>query len=353
MYEFHWPTKTIFGAGVIREINQYLQPAGSNGNLLLVAPQEPWAAPLLERIKASLIPSGWQRVDLFAEVEPNPSWRTVEKGTLAGKQLAAGAVLALGGGSTMDAGKVIAQRCGADVLCTIPTTAGTGGEISPWAVISNLETREKDSVVAKWPELSLLDPELTHSVPPVVTLFTGIDAFIHGLEAYLASAATAITDALALQGMKLVAANLETAINKGENTAARSGMLEGSLLTGAAMLHAGLGLMHAISNVTGGLYHDLPHGLILMRCLDPVLSFNQPAVGEKYLEIKELVREVQGVTQRQFEILTVPEVAVKKEDLDLLADRAVWNVNAKTNPRPADAADVKGLVRDSFTILEQ
>lgn len=350
MYEFHWPTRTRFGVGLIEALEDHLPPEQGNDRLLIVAPQEPWADPLLRKITQHLQDAGWKSVQVFARIEPNPSWDTVEAGINTARTARAASLLALGGGSTMDAGKVIAERADVKTLCTVPTTAGTGGEISPWAVISNLQTREKDSVVAKWPDLALLDPALTTTVPPLVTLFTGIDAFIHGLEAYLASAATSLTDALALQGIKLVVSHLETAVEDGENLSARSGMLEGSLLTGAAMLHAGLGLMHAIGNVTGGLYHDLPHGLILMRSMDAVLEYNQEAVGEKFTEIKTLVDQARTITETQFQQLDVPEIKVKDEDLDLLAERAVANVNAKTNPRPAGVKDVRQLVIQSFTI---
>lgn len=250
----------------------------------------------------------------------------------------------------MDAAKAIAQKSETPRLITMPTTAGTGGEISPWAVISNLSTREKDSIVAKWPDLSLLDPVLTFTVPPLVTLFTGIDAFIHGLEAYLASAANSITDALALKGMNLVVDHLETAIQSGQDLPARSGMLEGSLLTGAAMLHAGLGLMHAIGNVTGGLYHDLPHGLILMRCMNSVLEYNQPAVGKKYQDVSELVEKIIQISEHQFQKMDIPAITIDQKDLQLLAERAVANVNARTNPRPAGIKEVKKLVHLSFEV---
>lgn len=116
------------------------------------------------------------------------------------------------------------------------------------------------------------------------------------------------------------------------------------------MLHAGLGLMHAIGNVTGGLYHDLPHGLILMRSMDAVLEYNQEAVGGKFTEIKTLVDQARTITETQFQQLDVPEIKVKDEDLGLLAERAVANVNAKTNPRPAGVKDVRQLVIQSFTI---
>ncbi|RLC92303.1 MAG: hypothetical protein DRI79_00960 [Chloroflexi bacterium] len=350
MYEFRWPTKTLVGVGLIERVGEYINPPATAGRLLLVAPREEWARPLVRRIATQLREVGWERVETFTEVEPNPSWETVARGTERGKAAGANAVLAVGGGSAMDAGKVIAERCGADFLCTVPTTAGTGGEISPWAVISNLDTREKDSVVAKWPDVALLDPELTLGLPPKTTLFTGIDAFIHGLEAYISSAATPITDALALGGAELIASHLRVAVEHGDDLEARSAMLQGSLLTGAAMLHAGLGLMHAIGNVTGGLYHELPHGLILIRCMDPVLEYNRPALGRKITRLEPLVDRVRADAEALLARFEIASVKVAEADLPLLAERAVANVNAKTNPRPATRNEVETLARQAFVI---
>lgn len=350
MYEFRWPTRTLVGRGLIERVDEYVTPSATAGRLLLVAPREEWARPLVQRIAKRLREATWERVETFAEVQPNPSWETVARGAERAKVVGANAVLAVGGGSTMDAGKVIAERCGATFLSTVPTTAGTGGEISPWAVITNTKTREKESVVSQWPDLALLDPELTLSLPPKTTLFTGIDAFIHGLEAYISSAATPITDALALGGMELIASRLRVAVKHGDDLAARSAMLQASLLTGASMLYAGLGLMHAIANVIGGLYHELPHGLILMRCMDPVLEYNRPALGQRFARLEPLVERVRGDGETLFAELAVPDVEIAQADLPLLAERAVVNVNAKTNPRPAKRDDVELLARQAFVI---
>lgn len=350
MYEFHWPTKTVIGEGTLETITHHLPAPSGNQTLLLTAPREPWAQPLIDKIRDLLLDQNWTKVVVFSEVEPNPSWTTVRSGIKLARESEITACIALGGGSVMDAAKVIVDRSGGYFLCTIPTTAGTGGEISPWAVISNLETREKESLISKWPDVTLLDPELTSTMPPQTTLLTGIDAFIHGLEAYLSSAANPITDALSLKGMKLVNQHLTKAIEDGQDLLARQGMLEGSLLTGAAMLHAGLGLMHAIGNVTGGLYHDLPHGLILIRCLDAVLDYNQPVSGEKYQKINLLVDEIQEIAREQFSSLSIPEVTIEPEDLSLLAERAAKNVNAETNPRPASPEEIADIVQNAFNI---
>ena len=350
MYEFHWPTKTFVGPGIVKELDQHVLPENEDDRLLIIAPREPWAGALVDKIAQLMLNAGWKKAASFPAVEPNPSWNTVEKGIQTALENKTTTVIAFGGGSAMDAGKVIADRSSAVRLITLPTTAGTGGEISPWAVISNLDTREKDSVVSKWPDMTFLDPELTLTVPPLVTLFTGIDAFIHGLEAYLSSSANPLTDALSIQGMTMIVDQLEIAVENGRDLKARSALMQGSLLTGASMLHAGLGLMHAIGNVTGGLYHEVPHGLILIRCMDAVLAFNHPAVGEKYLAIQDLVEKVREIASRQFDQLDVPEVRVQKSDLESLVKRASENVNALTNPRPANTAQIIQLVRESFLV---
>ena len=350
MYEFHWPTKTLFGPGLIDSIGEYVPPSAHAHHLLLVAPRESWIQPLLQRMVAQLQTIGWKTIETFAEVEPNPSWETVASGTKRAQEIVANAILAIGGGSSMDAGKVIAERCEATFLCTIPTTAGTGGEISPWAVITNLETRQKDSVVAKWPDLALLDPDLTLTVPPKITLFTGIDAFIHGLEAYVSSAANPITDALALAGMGRIAPHLRLAVEDGEQLEARSAMLEGSLLTGAAMLHAGLGLMHAIGNVIGGLYHHLPHGLILIRCMDAVLEYNRSEIQEKLSRIQPTLEKVRMEIDTLIAQLSIPDLEIRQSDVVTLAERALANVNARTNPRPATQEDIESIMQQSFVI---
>jgi alcohol dehydrogenase class IV len=350
MYEFHWPTKTLFGPGLIDAIDEHIVPTPHVDRLLLVAPRESWIQPLLQRLTSQLQDTGWVRIETFAEVEPNPSWETVSSGTRRAQAMGVNAVLAIGGGSSMDAGKVIAKRCQAGFLCTIPTTAGSGGEISPWAVITNLESREKESVVAKWPDLALLDPNLTLSVPPKTTLFTGIDAFIHGLEAYFSNTATPITDALALAGMELIAPHLSAVVADGEQLEARSAMLEGSLLTGVAMLHAGLGLMHAIGNVTGGLYHHLPHGLILRQCMDAVLEYNRPKIKGRLSHIKPILDQVRTEIDACFKQLSITDVEIRQADVATLAKRSLANVNARTNPRLATQEDIESIVQQTFVI---
>lgn len=350
MYEFRWPTRTLFGAGLAERVDEFLVAPDPDARLVIVAPGEAWVEALLGRLTERLESGGWGRIELFAEVEPNPTWEIVERGRTCVQTLEAEAVLAVGGGSAMDAAKVIAERGGAETLCTMPTTAGTGGEISPWAVITNLERREKESLVAMWPALALLDPSLTVSMPSHTTLYTGIDAFVHGLEAYLSSAANAITDAMALAGMRMVHGQLSRAMTSPQDLAARAAMMEGSLLSGAAMLHAGLGLMHAIGNVVGGLQHQHPHGLILSQCMEVVLEFNRPTVEDKLAGIAPLVQDLRSQIADWYERLHIERISLPEDEFDLLAERAAANVNAKTNPRPAEKDQIADLARQAFEV---
>ncbi len=348
-YEFRWPTKTVFGAGTARAISQHLEPYRDSSTVLLVTHPDAWAIALAEELKAHLESGGWEGARIFAQVEPNPSWETVASAVEISRSLPAEMILAVGGGSAMDAAKVIAARANADHLVTVPTTAGTGGEISPWAVISNIATREKESVTARWPDLALLDPELTLSLPPRLTFFTAIDAFTHGLEAFLSNSASSITDMFALGAMRMIAANMRRAVDHGDDLDARKALLEASLYAGGAMLHAGLGMMHAIANVAGGLYHDLPHGALLLRCLQPVLRFNRRALPAKKLaQVEPLLRRVEHDVEELLAHLLIPEAVMDEADLHLLATRAAGNVNAATNPRPASVEQIRGLVEECF-----
>jgi alcohol dehydrogenase class IV len=351
MYEFHWPTRTLIGRGLIEHVGEYAVPSRATGGMLLVAPREEWARSLVRRIARLLRDAGWERVEIFDEVEPNPSWGTVMRGVERGKTAGARAVLAVGGGSTMDAGKVIAERGGAAFLCTVPTTAGTGGEISPWAVISNLDTRDKDSVVAKWPDVALLDPELTLSLPPEATYFTGVDALAHGVEAYLSSNATPITDALAWEAVNLVAHNLHTVVTEGGDLSARQAMLEGSLLAGAAMLWAGLGLAHAIANPMGGLFHDLAHGHVLASCMESVVRFNAPAAPTRVERLRPVLERALAGMDVLAESLTIGPVVIPEGELSVLAQKSIANVNVRSNPRPVTEDDVIAVARESFRVV--
>jgi alcohol dehydrogenase class IV len=236
-------------------------------------------------------------------------------------------------------------------IITVPTTAGTGSELNEWGVITNTQTRNKESIQAIMPSAAILDPELTLTMPPLLTLLTGIDAFCHALECYVGALANPITDSMAPMAMAMMARWLRRAVEHSDDLQARTAMLEASMLAGGAMLSAGLGLMHGIGNVAGGLTHDA-HGLLLARLLDAVMAFNEPAIPvEKLARIQPFVDTIRALALEKFEELNVPEVKMREQDLPDLAERASDNINSKSNPRPYTREDIVAIARQSFQIV--
>ena len=351
MYTFQWPARTFVGAGILEQIGRLVPPADERRRALITSAPDEWCQPLNRRVKALLLEAGYQAVEIFPAIEPNPSWETVRRGAAHCQERGVDVIIAIGGGSTMDASKAMAMEAGVACVVTVPTTAGTGSELNEWAVITDNETRDKQSVQAVTPSYAILDPGLTLTMPPLVTLLTGIDAFCHALECYVGSLANPITDAMALMAMELISKWLRRAVEHGDDLEARTAMLEASMLGGGTMLGAGLGLMHGIGNVAGGLTHDA-HGLILTRLLDAVMAFNAPAIPpEKLARIKPFVDAVRALAAEKFQALNVPVVRMREQDLSKLAERAFVNVNSKTNPRPYTREDIVAIACQSFQIV--
>lgn len=353
MYEFNLPTKVVFGQGVVERVGEKIaglkEPFPSR--YLIVMMGEEWAGKIVEKIKNKLVQAGGKKIEIFDQIEQNPTRACIEKGVDFSRQCEGEVIIALGGGSSMDAAKVIAQEVGIGMLVTVPTTAGTGGEVSPWAVITEEKIGEKKSLIARTPDLALLDPALTVSMPPRITLFTGIDAFSHAFESYISKKANSLTDALASKALELIGENLFVTMEEGQNIEARERMLEGSLLAGIAMLHAGLGLIHAIANTVGGMYHHLPHGWIIIPVLKRVSDFNRPANPYKFAKIQKYIDKMDTIICRARKEKVLEDsfsIDISEQDLDLLAKRALTNINAATNPRDFSCEDARRIINESF-----
>ena len=353
MYTYRWPVRTYFGIGILGQIGELVPPRGGRRRAMIASADDDWCVPLNSRLRGLLRGSGYQWVRIFAEVEPNPSWETADRGAEICKEYGICVIFAVGGGSVLDAAKVIAAQAGGVDLVTVPTTAGTGSELNEWAVMTEQESREKESVQAAMPSVAILDPALTLTLPPRLTLLTGIDAFCHALECYVGTDSNAVSDCLALTAMESVASWLRRAVDRGDDLEARTAMLEASMLAGGAMLGAGLGLMHGLGNVAGGLTHD-NHGLILASLLEPVLAFNESAIPTaKLARIYPYLAAIRRLIREKFQGLDVPQVRLREEDLALLAGRAYQNVNSRTNPRPFTLEDLMGIARQSFHIVKE
>lgn len=350
-YKFQWPAQTYVGAGIIDQIGTLVQPLAGRQRALITSAPDAWCQPLNQRVRELLLAAGYETVEVWPEIEPNPSWETVRQGAAFCQAHEVEVIFAIGGGSTLDASKVMASEAGVDHVIAVPTTAGTGSELNAAGVITNVQTHNKEIIRGVIPDFAILDPELTLTMPPLLTLLTGIDAFCHALECYVATDANPITDSMALMAMELVAQWLQRAVEHGDDLPARTAMLEASMLGGGAMLGAGLGLMHGIGHPAGGLTHDA-HGLILTRLLDPVLEFNEPAIpDEKLARIESFVDAVRALSLEKFRALNVPEVKMREQDLPELVEHAFGEPNSKVNPRRYTREDIVSIARKSFQIV--
>lgn len=245
-------------------------------------------------------------VEIFSEVAPDPDYKMVLVGVEKLKQFDADAVLAMGGGSPIDCAKSIlichANNCNPSKLSglwlyaaprrkglpffAIPTTAGSGSEVTIAAVVTDKQARTKRTIIDPKlvPAMVALDPRLMVGLPPFITAATGMDALTHAVEAYISTLATSETDEMALTATVGIFRHLPTAYNEGNNLEAREGMAMASLMAGLAFTRAGLGYVHAFAHQLGGLYH-VPHGLINAIVLPYVLDFSKSHCASRIADL--------------------------------------------------------------------
>jgi alcohol dehydrogenase class IV len=243
-------------------------------------------------------------VTIFDEVEADPSRATLMRAVEAGRAAAVTGIVGFGGGSSLDVAKLAALLLGSNEdldqawgvaqakgprlpLVLVPTTAGTGSEVTPVSIITVGE-EEKRGVSSPiiLPDVAVLDAELTLGLPPAITAATGIDAMVHAIEAYTSKSAnnSPLSRMLARQALQLLGANIETTVSDGRNVEARSAMLLGSMLAGQAFANSPVAAVHALAYPIGGTFH-VPHGLSNALVLPHVLRFNAPNAAHLYAEI--------------------------------------------------------------------
>jgi alcohol dehydrogenase len=299
--QFNVPATVITGAGASRELAPQLLRLGAR-RVLLVTDAFMESSGLAEVFVRAMEGAGI-RVALFSGVQPDPTDANVRDGlrVYVGKQC--DAIVALGGGSPIDAAKAIAvlatnseplsqyqgyhkvQKSGAP-LVVIPTTAGTGSEVTKVAVITDTARDVKMMMLDRHflPTVALVDFELTLSMPPALTAHVGVDTLTHGIEAYVSRKATALTDPLALTCIRLVAEHLETAWREPTNRAAREGMMLAATLGGMAFANSSVALVHGMSRPIGAVFH-VPHGLSNAVLLPAVTRFSIAGAPERYATV--------------------------------------------------------------------
>ena len=371
---WNYPTSIRFGAGRIRELPDACKALGFRRPLLVTDPGLA-KLPMIGDALLALRKTGLEAAS-FSDLRPNPIASNVDSGV---KVLRAGkhdGVIAWGGGSAIDTAKAIAFMAGqtrpmwdfedigdwwtranaAAILPTIavPTTAGTGSETGRASVITNEQTHIKKVIFhpRMMPAIVIADPELTVGLPPRLTAGTGMDAFIHCLEAYCALGYHPYAEGIAVEGMRLVKDNLARAVKDGRDLAARSHMLAASQM-GSTAFQKGLGAIHSLSHPVGAMF-DTHHGLTNAVAMPYVLKFNRPAVDDK---IKRLARWL-GLANPTFDGFldwtltlrreiaiphTLAELGVKQSHLDTLAEMAAADPTAGGNPIKAGVPEMRRL----------
>ncbi len=357
-----YPTAIRFGAGRIKEIADACAATGMKKPLVVTdkgLAKLPLTANLLDLLEAA----GLGRA-LFSDVDPNPTEINMQAGVEVFRAGGHDGVIALGGGSGLDLGKMVAfmagqrrpvwdfedvddwwTRADADAIAPIiavPTTAGTGSEVGRASVLTNSQTHEKKIIFHPkvLPSIVICDAELTVGMPPAITAGTGMDAFAHCLEAYCSPHFHPMSQGIAIEGMRLVKEYLPRAYHDGTDIEARAQMMAAAAM-GATAFQKGLGAIHAISHPLGAV-HGTHHGTTNAVVMQPVLLFNRPAIEDRIIALARYL-DIEGGFQGFYDFvgqinaeLGIPknltELGVKDPDLDALTVSALDDPSVGGNP---------------------
>lgn len=370
---WNYPTAIRFGAGRIAELADAVRAAGISRPLLVTDPVLA-KLPMVAAAKAALDAAGLPCA-IFSDVKPNPVAANVEAGMAVLRAGKHDGVIAFGGGSALDAGKVIAFMAGQtrpmwdfeDVgdwwtradpkgifpIIAVPTTAGTGSEVGRAGVITDEATHTKKVIFHPdmMPKIVICDPELTVGMPRMITIGTGMDAFAHCLEAYCGPSYHPLADGIALEGLRLVKEYLPRAAQDGSNIEARAQMMSAAAM-GATAFQKALGAIHALSHPVGALYNT-HHGMTNAVFMPYVLQFNRPAIENKmarvaaYLGLEPRFDAFFGFVMDLRSKLDVPHtleaLGVANPDIALMSRMAPQDPTAGGNPVPLDEAAARRL----------
>lgn len=374
-FRFQLPTRVEFGNGTSHRAGDEARAIGAKRALVVTDPGVV-SAGLADRILSDLEAAGVETA-LYERVSPNPRDTSVVEGAEFAREHGSDLIVAVGGGSPIDTAKAIgliqtnggriqdfegvdAVRKPITPLIAIPTTAGTGSEVTFWAVITDTERSFKMSVGSPLiaASVALVDPGLTLHLPAALTASTGMDALTHAIEAYTATVSEPLTDSLALTSIELIAGSLRRAFVDGGNVQVRADMMLASLLAGIAFGNSDIGGVHCMAEAVGGLY-DTPHGIANAIYLPIVMEFNAVASPEKFarvaramgeegkgLAVSEEAKLAASSVRRLASDLAVPsavEVGVLDEDFGQLARAASANVSVGSNPRTITEQDFLDL----------
>jgi choline dehydrogenase len=372
------PTRIVHGIGAVERLGELVRELGIKRPLLVTDPGVVGAG-LAERALAQL-----NGAAVFDRVRANPDVELVAEVAAVYRDEGCDGLVGLGGGSSLDTAKAVGVEVvhGGSILdyeygaspitrripplIAVPTTAGTGSEVTLWAVITDHERKIKFNVGGTpliGPHVAVLDPELTVGLPPAITAATGMDALAHGIECYTCDYHQPLNDAVALMAIELVAQWLPRAYADGSDLEARTHMAHAATLGGMAYGTESAGAAHAMSQSAGGV-HDCPHGALTARVLGPVCEYNAPAAPERYARIARALGvdvgglDVLAASQAGVEavyaladevgIPTMEELGFSADEIPMLARIAYEDPQTIGNPRPVDVAGYEGIYRRAF-----
>ncbi|TEB08418.1 1,3-propanediol dehydrogenase [Pelotomaculum schinkii] len=382
VFPFRLPEVVYLGQGALEHLSGEVKKFKAD-KVLLITDKGVQAAGM-DKLVRTCIEEGGAQVDIFAEIDAEPSTDTVDSVAKFVRENGYNLLVGLGGGSPMDVAKAsavlavnggsIKDYVGIELFpekgvptILIPTTAGTGSEVTQNAIFAFKEEQVKKGIVSSYllPRVAIVDPALTLSCPPRVTAATGVDALVHAVESYTALKATLQTDIYALEAIRLISESIRTAVSNGQDLAAREKMSVGSFFAGVSLANAGVGAVHALAYPLGGKFH-VSHGVSNALLFAPVMEFNcvgnlgkfacvaeamgQPVAGKSPREaallavraVKELVADV-GIPN------SLREVGVAEEDIEFLTVSAEKQTRLLTNnPRLMTRKDIESIYRKTL-----
>ncbi|MEE4363327.1 MAG: iron-containing alcohol dehydrogenase [Desulfotignum sp.] len=370
--QYHMPARLYFGPGEIQQVSTVIEAE----NPVLVTDKGVAEAGLLEPVLDRL-----GKIPVFDTIEANPKSDTINKIAAELRRHKPDLVIGLGGGSPLDAGKALAllatnpgdiqdyegkEKYAVDPLpfAAIPTTCGTGSEVTWVSVITDVERKFKMSIKGPklYPAVSIVDPDLILTLPKPMIAATGMDALTHAVEAYLAKPATLITDTHAVKAVGLILGSIEKAFADIQaNARHRENLMYGSMVAGLAFGNADVTAVHCISESIGALY-DIPHGVANAMFLPHVLDYNLPACTRKMAALarttgidaasddqaaKMFIQKIKDLS-KALEIPAFQDLNIGSDQFQLIADMSFKNNSNASNPRDLGPADYRNILEAAF-----
>ena len=370
---FHIPTRIFFGSGMISRLEKIVKDNFKNPSLFLVTDQGIMDAGIVSKVLRQ-----FEEIHMFDEVEQNPKHTTINGVGEIVRRNKPDLVIGLGGGSSLDAAKAVAllatnpgniedyegkgkYKSPPLPVLAIPTTCGTGSEVTWVSVVTHTERMFKMSIKGPhmFPAVALIDPDLLVSLPPPLIASTGLDALTHAVEAYTVKAATFFTDIFARKALQLIFQSLERAYKDiSGDREAREKIMLGSTFAGMAFGNSDVGAVHCLAEAVGSLY-DTPHGVANSIFLPFVMDFNLPAAKDRYAEIarltgieekdnevaaQELIKKIKSLSST-LNIPSFKELGIMESKFPEIAQKSFQNNSNPSNPREASVENYLAILK--------